>query len=90
MQMHEEVLLQFYCWLTFIFSPWYQTLLGVEELLCLGLESPQSIFQKTPIDPLLIIFRLATRSFVSILPVENEKIDAPQNMSSCISNFCDL
>ena len=34
---------------------------------------------------MLIIFRLATRSFVSILPVENEEIDIVQNTSFCIS-----
>ena len=32
-----------------------------------------------------IIFRLATRSFVSVFPVENEKIDVLQSMSCCIS-----
>ena len=34
---------------------------------------------------MLIIFRLATRSFVSVFPVENEKIDVLQSMSCCIS-----
>ena len=33
----------------------------------------------------MIIFRLATRSFVSVFPVENEKIDVLQSMSCCIS-----
>ena len=32
-----------------------------------------------------MIFRLATRSFVSVLPVENEKIDVLKNISCCIS-----
>ena len=34
---------------------------------------------------MLIIFQLATRSFVSDLPVDNDRIDVLKNMSCCIS-----
>ena len=40
---------------------------------------------KTPYIDMLSIFWLATHSFVSVHPVENEKIDVLQNMICCIS-----